>query len=339
MPEFSPYGCFKVPYLVITGDCSNQAFTDTVLNRLPGLTTRRAADLANEEYVRGITMLRDLEKEAIDEVQFRLIEALKEDFLFRSVIGREIVGHHYLNNPTYTAVSDEVGIEMTPSRYRGRHTLMQLESLEIGVDADTTITLNIHVDGADTTQEVDLVAGAMNDIYLDLEGRRKIRVTFDPEGVGLINSMGSSGGDCYSDMICGGCVRVRSVQEQGGNYILASQPNGMIANASCLADICPTLRKYAREIAPAVRLYVGILTMKEHIASDRINPLVANGKDQAKDLLTRWEGGTDTDTGFARSGEFQDKIKLLASMLSNYLQREASFLFDCEKLKIVDSIP
>jgi hypothetical protein len=333
--------CFETPFLIIDGDCSAEAPSSTqVINRLPGISLRRAANIANEEFVTGVNMIRELEADAIEQVTFDILDKVADSYQFKSVVASEDIGRRTSTKETASA---EVGVELTRSKLKGKGMLMQVPEITIIVDTDMTVDLNINEDGTVRTVSVDLNKDTENVVIIEAEALRLLRITYTPVGdvfsTYTTSNFYTSDGLCsaFNDFCCGNCLHIKSIENDGSNYIQSTKFNGMILTASCRASECEILRHFKREIAPAVRLQTAIKMMHELLVSDRSNPIVANGRDSARQLLAIWEGGEDPVTGFAIKGQYPKRIAQIAKMMTIYIEENHSASFDCSKLRIVET--
>lgn len=327
--------CFNTPFLTITGDCSSDTpASSIVLNRLPGISLKMAANVADEDYVKGVTMLRELEEDAIELVRFDVLDKLSSKYQFSPIGTRTRLGWRTDN---FTAVNEEVGIQLERSTQKGLYKVIQLPAIEVQVDADVTATFTINVDGVETTREEELKKNSSNVINLELEATDLIRVTWNPGGVGVGSSIFSRIDSSCGVSCAGGCIEARNVV--GPDYELSGTPSGIILEASCRLSECSLMSHYKREFAQLLRLQVGIKVMKEVIMSTRSNPVVANSRDSAREILTHWEGGVDPVTGEDRRGEYRARLEQFCKMLEKALDQLPGDGFECNRLRLIPSIP
>lgn len=327
--------CFTTPFLTITGDCSGETpLSSIVLDRLPGISLKIAANVADESYVRGVTMLRALEEDAINDVRFDILDMLSAKYSFKSVISQERLGWRTDN---FSEVTDEVGIQIKRDTMRGMYMSMQLPAIEVQVGEDVaSAVFTINVDGTETTRTVDLFKDKANLIELDIEATELIRITWTPNALVGTSVYGRTGTDC-GEHYCGGCLEVRNVI--GPSYDISGIPSGIIADVSCRVSECVVLKHFLREFAQLLRLRVGIKVMQEIIMSNRANPIVQNSKDSAREILSHWDGGVDIATGEERKGEYYKRLKQLSKMIEKTLDAYMTKGFECERFRLVSAIP
>lgn len=339
--------CFGDNYIGIRGECdATTPDSGIYVNDLPGVTLELASSLATAENVKGVTLLRQYEHEAIRKVWRDIKTKLSNQITIDNIIDQRQVGVHEneIDQIKYLAtVAADVGIKIQKTDC-DPYTAIRVNYIDIR--ANTTLsgkTLTITdglTPGCDTkTFTFDITPCKKVRIYTAFTAfSGNVFVTVDGSDIDLEDmSIYSNGCACRNSCSCStyGCFTV-----DGWNGTSeVTQSYGMTANVSCVCSGSEFLCAVKDEIAEAVQMRMGILIAQDLLTSKRCNFMVKNSAEDAKNMLIMWLGGTDVSMGVEIKSEYWRLIGQTASAIKNSFKVQNSKCISCGRIKAVETLP
>lgn len=313
----SNYSCFdNLIGLRGSCDCANP-ISGLFVNDLPGITLRRLSKTANEEHTRGETYFKRLHQEAANEVALLFQTKIGEYFMFNHILDRKVVGKVGEDFPDYPV---QHGFEINcwnQEKYISTH----IESICFRAKNEGKAKLWIHTDCQQEEHDIIVTCGR-NEFKLDTKIQGTGHIILDP-CIWIADKVDCAcGGNCGCDYSCGNFNIVpikreseykdpKSAWKRGGQ--------GVQLVATVRADDTDLMCQFARDLAPAIRLMIGIKLMEEALVSDNISPLIRNGKEDAERLLVLWRGGVNAITGFEEKSKFNQLLQPACQKAAQYM--------------------
>lgn len=334
--------CIGTNYIGIRGDCdSSEPTSGLYINDLPGMSLKLASSLADEQQVTGVQLIRDFEKQAVRMVWNDIQAKLAKTIILKRVTDQFVTGYYDYDTPDYLApVAAEVGLQLKKLDY-DPYTGIRINYVE--VRANTTAsgqTLKI-IEGANTTSYTfDIQAGIPVRVYTNYASAGgEIRIVVDATALELedVNVGGGNNTSCINDHCCrfGECADVwgwDGTKETSQSY-------GIIANISCECSQEQILCAYSDMIAPAVQMKLAILIMLERLASSRVNYLVQNNDESAREMLLAWNGGVNLHSGIETPSAYWRLVGQIAASIKASITNQNSACVSCGKIRAIESLP
>lgn len=298
------------------------------LSDLPGINLLKASRIAGHETVTGSSLMRKSIDVSRRFMVRDFVQRLRRNQIMMETIASDRVGVH--GDTFQTSAGNYIGLEFNAVTCADRYINGLVEYVELKVEtAVSGVTLFTQVDDLSAqTQSVDLSEG-VNYIRLDLPFERQAYVYIDGGAVSLSSGqIDGSYGYCgcnwncgtywdYGRACCDQCVRVTGVEAT-----IAATPswspstgyNGFVAAVSCVSDPAELICQFREPLAAALLYRSGAYLYEELLGSDRFNSYVRNSREHAKELLVKWMGGVDAQTGFDIEGEYP---RLLEQVVQN----------------------
>lgn len=333
--------CFGSNYIGIRGGCDNTTPSSGLyINDVAGISLKLASHLADEETIKGETLLRRIEQTAIRDVWSEVRAKLAKYYELGKVVEQIQSGRYvYDQTVSYLPVqAGSVGVVVDKTDCDD-YTAIRINSVQIR--ANSTVmgkTLTI-TDGCTTKDYTfDIAACQPTKIFTNYTANTgRVIITIDGTDVQLEDSSSFNNCGCRGGCGCDSCecINVRGwdgTQEVGQSY-------GFIVNASCVCDDSSFLCALQDEIASLVQLKMAVLLMQDLLTTKRCNFMVKNSDDDAKQMLILWIGGIDNTTGVQFKGEYWGKLSEVVMSVRSSFENIRSKCVSCGQLKVIESIP
>lgn len=342
--------CFGDNYIGVLGCSSEDPDSGLWFHQLSGMTLKKASSAAKAEQVTGRELLRDIEKEAIRYVITDIQTKMSDLYAFNSVLSEDVVG--YFSDTHLPVIAGSPYLIFTNNKKTDKLRAFTIEKVTVRANntiTGQTITLT---DGCSTiVKTFDTEACGTVDVYfnhtttssevtIEIDGTTGIEL--NSSSLTKIDSHGSGCGctigcdTCNSCDCLNGCFSVSGYDE---NDVSTGLTYGMEVTVSCECNLTAFACALRNDIAQAVRLKMGILTLYEVTASDRLNPIVLNSGKSVKFLLTKWEGGYDDITEKEIPGEYTKEISRISKSIRQWIGGSKSACVVCQALKVIPTIP
>lgn len=345
--------CFGSNFIGIKGCSSDTAPKSGLwLHDLRGVNLRLASNLAEGEHKKGITLLRDMEQEAIKRTANDLITELPEHYNFGAITQQSYAGGQ--SQTVYLSpITGNVGILFTKTKANeeDRYLSTIIETISVRskltqaavpiqiIDGNTTVNLTADITAYDTTP-------------IQIEHKmvsHEVKVLIEADNLELASSFndnsyywdgGTACGHCRSSLSsCGcseDCVEAIGIDENGAEV---SQFYGILASVRCECDPSQFFCSIINRLGFAVRLKLGILIAEDWVSTKRVNPYVSMTDAQAKDWIVRWAGGYDDHKDKMVKGEYPKALEGLVESLRPFLAQNKSKCITCNSFKTIPAIP
>jgi hypothetical protein len=151
-----------------------------------------------------------------------------------------------------------------------------------------------------------------------------VKILFNQDGIETYECGYTSGGGCFS---CGGGSGKNIVIKgwDGSAETSSCYGIGVKAHAMCYEEniLCSLLPK----MYFLIWYRAGIVVLKEHVASNRINHITLFGKERAMEMIEEYEK------------EYKEKYRLIADGAFNYLRSTKGECITCNNIRHVQSTP
>lgn len=289
------------------------------INDLPGFSLKNAANIAPESFSTGYDFLKHCNTMAVRHVFDEFAVELGPYFDFGNIIETRDV-KTFKTTPNAVSATER-GIVI--KRWRSEAARMFVEYVYINVEQAGTVDLNIIDGDLTTTQEIELVAG-INEIRLDYKANEEqIKITFDQSAFETYDGAWTKGG-CSS---CGGGGKkgLYITGWDGTKEVSNTYGFGVKVHAQCYEEnvMCSLLPK----MYFLLWYKSGILVLREHVATNRINHIATFGQERAKDLLVELEA------------EYKEKYQVLVKGAYNYLRTMKGDCITCNGIRYVQATP
>lgn len=292
------------------------------LNRdLAGMSLKAAANIAPEYWESGAQFLKDTCILAVKHVFDEFAHELSPYFNFNNII--ETRDLKVFKTSAIASAAIERGIVI--KRWRSEAARLFVENVYIYVLEAGTATIKI-VDGTTTTEFVaDLVAG-LNEVRVDYKAESEsIRVVFDQTNFTTYDGAWNKSGGCNT---CGGMSAGKGIyvtgwdgtQEVSQTYGVCVKVHAQCYEENVLCSLLP--RMYFLILYKA-----GILVLKEHLATNRINHIATFGKEQAAKLVEEYET------------EYKIKYATLVKSAYEFLRTTKGDCIKCNGTRYVQALP
>lgn len=325
--------CFKSPYIGIRGGCRVPT-SGMYINDLTGIEIKTLVGVAKDEILRGEDMLSIIEQEAIRKVKSDIEAKIFKDNTFQSIISHD----RLIVSPT-TLVSIENKnfglrfIKNTTDKFK----TAKLNFITIYSEETFQTTLRIVKDGIEEERVIILEEKKINKINLDIKlDADEVLIYLYTCGyrVGIyVSDNCRCKCRCISDM----CYDVYPIESNGLDFDNISEFR-IGYDMTCCCDIDVLHCILSKEYSSAIKLYTGILILREVISGSNANPLIYNKQDQAKYILSRWEGTNDPLTGFDNKSEYAILINNIFERAKSYISNINSECIICNGVKLISLI-
>jgi hypothetical protein len=280
------------------------------LNDLPGVTLKNAANLANEEDVKGEDLMNKARMLAYLEVNDDFLAVLNKDVEFggstiASCMGRPGTTEYPFTGTSTLLLQPECVDDLSDIYFAAIHIIAAADGC-----------IDITIDGEDAFQ-VKLRRGRNTIEVNRWFGHRDIAITATGTGLSLYH---------WEWLSCN-CASCNAT----GDRIM-----GVELYEKCSKDLL--CRRYADDLKFAYLYKAGINLMHELLTTDRYNEYVRGGAVVAERNLMIWAGGTDIKTGMSVSGQYGEKIKAAAVVAANDLKHTHSRCINCNS-RVIHVIP
>jgi len=325
--------CFKSPYLGIRGGCRIPT-SGEYINDLTGIEIKTLVGVAKDEILRGEDMLSIIEQESVKKVKSDIEAKIFQDNTFKSILSHDRL-----------VVSPQNLVSIEDKNFGIRFVKNTVDKFKTGVLNFITIfseetfkaVLRISKDGIEEEREIVLEGKKLNKIDLNLKlDADEVIVYLYTCGyrVGIYVS-----DNCICKCRCKDemCYDVYPVESDGLWFSNISEFR-IGYDMTCCCDIDVLHCILAKDYIKAIKLYSGILILREVISGSNANPLIYNKQDQAKYILSRWEGTNDPLTGFDNKSEYAILINNIVERAKSYISGINSECIICNGIKLIPLI-
>jgi hypothetical protein len=333
--------CFGSNYIGIRGGCDTSAPSSGLyINDLPGISLRLAANLADEDTIRGTELLRNVESQAIRSVWVDVKNKLSEYIEIGKLISQKQYGKHYVEDTTtYLApVAAEVGVRFR--KYNcDPYTGIKINYVDIRVNSDVSGKVLKITDGCTVTEyPFDAVSCQIVRIQTNYTALTdEVFVAVDASDLALEDMSLLSGCQCHGSCRCNGGACVTA--EGWNGTTTTSQAYGMAIMAQCVCEDSTFLCTLQDDLSMLVQMKMGILLAQELRLTKRYNFMVSNSKEDAGAMLLFWLGGIDRSSGVEMPSEYFNLLNDTVSGIKNALKKVNSDCITCGKVKAVETLP
>jgi hypothetical protein len=291
------------------------------INQLPGITLKQAANITPESIRSGGEFLKECTVMAARHVFDEFSQELQPYFDFNNIVeSREINRFSEQYNAVYAG---DRGLIVR--RWRSEAARLFIEEVYVKVKQSGTITLNV-IDGNTTTEyQAEVEADAINTVVINHRTESEsVKIVFDQSSVESYEGTYNSYDGCSScgyrnskNIFVGGW---NGSGTDGKNYGL-----GVKVHAQCYEDniLCSLVPK----MYFLIWYKSGILALKEHVATSRMNHIATFTKEKAEQLLEQYEV------------EYREKYNILVKSSFNFLRSTKGECIKCNNTRYVQALP
>lgn len=114
---------------------------------------------------------------------------------------------------------------------------------------------------------------------------------------------------------------------------------GITIATYCKYNTCKWLSDYLEALKMPLMYATGINLMYEAKTSSRVNAYTRNAVEKIDALIVKWNGGTDTVTGFATKGEYWKSIETTYNGLKGNIVNSNKMIFSPASNRVINSLP
>lgn len=310
------------------------------INDLAGMSLKRFSATASNEVHRGEDLFKILHDEAILDVVIDFTSKLAQYFNFNYTVGRRKIG---LLGSTFGIENKDIKRGVLFEKQRHEET-QKLRVKSIEFVSDTTVDdCSFFVETAEgTTEYVFNVKAGRNKILIDVESNENFIYVYTTNCYNIANENIIS---CGCGSVCSNCsyacgsyyARPYTEVEDVKTFV---DNNFMEYNVTTVCDDSELISEFADALKYAVRMKIAIKIMTEVLVSDGVHPLVRNGKEDARTLLTKYTGGVNVITGFEEKSEYDKILMQVVTKAKQYLQNYGGVCIGCNnEIKYFESTP
>jgi hypothetical protein len=311
------------------------------INDLPGMSLKRFSSTASNEVHRGEDLFKQIHDEAIQDVINDFTSELSEYFNFNHTVARRKIG---LLGSTFGDVTKDIKRGVLFEKLKHSETqLLRVKSIGFVSDLDVD-DCNFFVEtAAGTTEYIFNVKAGRNKILIDVESNEDFIYVYTTNCYNIANEsiLGCGCGSvCDNCSYCSGNYYARPYTEAVEGVKVFVDNNFMEYNISTVCDDSELICEFVPSLNFAVRMKIAIKIMTEVLISDGVHPMVRNSKEDARLLLTKWQGGTDFITGFEEKSEYKKLLETVTKKARNYTYQTGGVCVACNQdVKYFESTP
>lgn len=290
------------------------------INDLPGMSLKRAADVAPEHWQTGAEFFRQCNIMAARQVFDEFSQELQPYFNWNSIVETRDLK---IFKDTYNSTSNtERGIII--KRWRSEAARLFIEEVYLNVRQSGTATVKV-IDGQTTTSYSVEVAAGLNTKRIDHKCEsEQVKVVFNQAdfetfecSYSRATGCSSCGGGGQKDIFVGGWDGTKEVSNCYGV--------GVKVHVQCFEEniLCSLLSK----MYFLLWYKGGILALQEQLASSRINHIVTFGKEKAEFLLAEYQA------------EYKEKYNILIKNSYTFLRNTKGECVKCNNIRYVQATP
>lgn len=292
------------------------------INRLPGITLKKASAIVNDEYKSGIAFLKDCIKLAHTQVFHNFSATISDKFTFDSYIDSVTVdrfSHDY--HPKVTA---DRGLSLTIGKFKVAKMFID----EVYIRTRESGIVNLFIVDGDNTKivEVSVLANKTGVVKLNYKAKSdNVLIYFDQTDFSAYKGLVHNPEGCTR---CGKHYDQPDILVKGWDGEVETNEIyglGVMANLQCDEEalIC--------QLLPRMNFMVwyqsGINFLKEVLASDRCNGIVTFGREKASVILEELEL------------ELEKEQKTFSNSISTFIKKTAGECFVCKGTQFSYAIP
>jgi hypothetical protein len=262
--------------LIGLSDGSITSDMEMYLDKVAGISLRNAGDQASSTYASGLEFLQDTINAACAELAAELPQMLLPSYRAVKSVRSALFGR-IKESGTYTAAdTDVVGIVFTDI-WLDRLQVLQVNRIWLNQSsAAVTVTITDNI----TTQNVELVPGQWTTV--NFTGQRAITVSY-PKEIGETYALSP-----MRDRYCN-CGVYTHFGIEGAGINDTDEAYGLSVDISANCDESLILCAIRPRMAFPLLYKTAQMTLERAAYSDRVNPIVTLGKEQALDLAAKYE--------------------------------------------------
>ena len=320
--------CIDLPFIGLHGSCDDAASSGLYINDLEGMSFNLAANLANEEKVRGETFFRDKEKLAIRHVIRDFITMVQKDYTFKDIFYENIISGKWSD---YIEVG-KVGIKIVrcPDPFIG----VEVREIAVFPESDIKVTLNYQENGKLIKQEnITLIGGEINYIKVNINTTAQEYYLYTDFCGNRIKYLVSCNCDCLNQCNCNNCADVYSVNGEDlevGSYFFFG------FSILCRLSFDNLICNYLDKLKMAILYMTGIKILQDLVFTDRVNPVIANKKAEAVELLKIWEGVPSENQRLDVNSEYYKSLLYAVEFAVNYVKSTRTIIKECRGAQIIE---
>lgn len=321
----------------LRGSCDcNCPKSGLFVNDLPRLSLEQFAAAANGEQIRGEQLFKTLLQEATLTVLNHFRGKLSESFNFKKVLQRKVVGKA---GDFFDDVYEPKGI-IVERNCDECYQLVRIEKLTFR--AKDRMKVNCYIeDEYGNKKTIPFVSKqGLNILRIDYCTTEAVKISFDEclQIASVDSSLCGCGGSCACNT-CGMCnFDIEQCTFQDGEWKIGG--NGIKVDASIICDDTDLICAFANELAFPIRMMIGVKYMQNVSTNTAINPIIRNGKEDAKEILRMWLGGEDRLTGEKIPSEYWSLLSPVVKQAKQYLTTVRNECITCnESIEYIEKIP
>lgn len=307
----------------VRGACSStdeQATLFYYINDLPGISLRKAANIADSESGTGQNILQQSIEQGVKQTQNDIINSLLNVVKFGTVNMSRLSGG--LKNGSWKTIATPQG-QIIKTLNCSRLQAIYLPYVNVLIENDEDIEIIIEDGGKTTTIRAAVDGGIVTKIALNYKAtNNEITVKIGLQGGGSLSV--SDAGLNYNGDCCNVChydyTNATSTSGDGTS-------NGLQILVQTICDEDALFCEIARYAAKAAWYASGIWFLEYLLASDRINVYTTYQNEEAADQIVRW------------SDVYQKELKALNERLPKQLLRLDSCCVECNSSRWQLALP
>lgn len=320
-------GCIELPYIGIRNGCDPTSNSGYYINDLEGISLRLASDVANGEIRKGEDLIRIKERIAIIEVirDFKLL--VQNEIKLKDVIGQDSITGNWGDYKTVGRIGFKIE--------RCTTGLTRIESQRFCVFPETSIkgAININEDGVLTQIPVKLKGGQENCFNINLKSTAQEIYVY----INLCDVRCKIIKDCTCKCGCNCCFDLTGLHMPDTEWIEGAFY--VKTDVLCRCDYDKLICHYKDMLSLAIMYKLGIKLMNEVVFTQNYNGLIANSKEDARELLKIWEGvpgqfAAQADQIIDPKGEYGKSLSQAVMMARDYLLNNCRECIDCTGFQI-----
>lgn len=296
------------------------------INELPGMSLKRAANIAPEQWQSGAEFLHASIKMAIRQVFDQFENELSAYFDFTNIVEtRKLKLFSEVN------IIDPAPLDrgLIIKRWRSEAGRLFVNEIYINVVSGGQTKIKI-IDGSEIKEYDVILNSGFNTVFINYKAESEhIKILFDQTNFETYNCTYNNGYTGYDG--CNSCGRKSDKNIYVAGWDGAKEDTtkcfgiGLDVNVQCFSEyvLCGLLPK----MSFLIWYKSGICVLKEHLASDRINHITIFGKDKAKEMLIEYEA------------EYKEKYSILVKSAYNYLKSTKGECITCNGTRYVQTLP
>lgn len=314
----------------VCGNSPQQSLSGLDLMDAPEISARNLANIANEEYITGLTLARKKVEQATLLVRNDLMSAMAGAHVLPNLSSKRYSAGEFKTTINYPAESKERGITLYRNRkMRGSLRKLKIHTVEVYPLADKEgATLKIYDDyagGTVTTYDLSLEKDKVNSFYPEYEVKGTFaRVLLNGADLPVAGTYLTCFTGCNGNMP-NDCAYTKGWYDE--REISSKEGFGINLQFSCTCD-------YEQMLADMAKTYIGeivwlksrLLLMEEHLHTNRLNNWVIYGREETRQHLAELEQ------------QYKEKWKLFIHALPGLLRQLNDDCVTCNAARWVTNL-